>query len=274
LATAEVPPLAGKHIGAVYDLLEFCLQVQLTEAQKRQLKEAVLAEYDAGGERRTGVLSAPLAWEGLEEVYKKAPSVEARKEFLEKNKADFISSIEQSPDFPYRQVTQSIIKASQTVVAAGPPVLTQQQQDSLLESFEFMLSVYLGKPFTFLSEDREALANAIVEAYETLPESQRALFMKQERNPDLLWALLRAQWTMMPREPRIAFRESMVKLLGYPVFQGSELDGAKALLLLPEVALSAEMRRLLTPKLSVIMEQLQDIPSPSPAMIGFVIYDY
>ena len=269
----DPPPLTGKHVGAVNDLVELSLQIQLTEAQKSQLRDAVLAEYEAGGERRDGVLSAPLAWVGLEQIYQKATPAE-RADLIKKNKELFIKGIEASPDFLYKRVVQSIISAQQSIAAEGPPPLTQQHLNCQLEMFEFLLSVYLQKPFTFSADDREALTNDLVVAYKGLPSLVRDLFISSERHPDLLWTLLRYQWAQMDKGLRQGFRESLVDLFGFPIFQGSETNGAKALQLLPESALSAEMRRLITPKLPQLLEQMAQLAPPDPSVLGYLIYDY
>ena len=269
----DPPPLTGKHVGAVNDLVELSLQVQLTEAQKVQLRDAVLAEYEAGGERRDGVLSAPLAWVGLEQIYQKATPAE-RGELIQKNKELFIKGLEASPDFLYKRVVQSIVTAQQNIIAQGPPPLTQQHVNCQLEMFEFLLSVYLQKPFNFSADDTEAITNDLASAYNGLPNINRNLFIKSERHPDLLWTLLRYQWAQMEKDQRQAFRESLVAVFGYPVFKDSEEDGAKALLLLSDSALSAEMRRLLTPKLGLLLEQMAQLSNPNPSVLGYLIYDY
>jgi hypothetical protein len=269
----DPPPLTGKHVGAVNDLVELSLQVQLTEAQKVQLRDAVLAEYEAGGERRAGVLNAPLAWSALAQVYEKATPAE-RIDLIQNNKELFIRSIDTSPEFLYKRVIQSIIAAQQNIAAQGPPALTQQHVNCQLEMFEFMLSIYLRKPFTFSGDDREALTNDLVIAYNGLPNVLRNLFIKSERHPDLLWTLLRYQWAQMDKDQRQSFRESLVAVFGYPVFKDSEKHGAEALQLLSESALSAEMRRLITPKLGLLLEQMAQLSTPNPSVLGYLIYDF
>jgi hypothetical protein len=270
----DPPPLTGKHVGAVNDLVEFSLEVQLTEAQKNQLRDAVIAEYEAGGERRAGVLSAPLAWVGMEQIYNKAPSQKEKLALIQTNKELFIKGIEASPDFLYKKVVQAIINAQKTVASEGPPVLTQQHVECQLEMIEFLLSIYLQKPFTFSVDDREVVTSELIKAYSNLPSLSRDLFIKNERHPDLLWSVLRYQWTKMEKPERQIFRVALVDLFGQPFLKGDEQNGAKALMLLPDAALSAEMRQLVTPMLGQLLEQIAQITPPLPALVGYVIYDY
>jgi hypothetical protein len=268
------PPLTGKHIGAAMDLVELSLQSQLTEAQKKQLLQALVAEYDAGGERREGILSAPLSWISMEQLYKKTRTPEERQDLIKKNKELFVLGVEASPNYLYKQVLQSIITANQTIAADGPPAMTQQHLFSHLEMLEFMIAVYLKRPFSFSAEDREAISTGITKAYQEMPTLTRDLFAKTERNPDVLWVLLRFQWMQMSEEERQAFRLSLIDVFGFPYFQGSMEDGAKALEMLPESSLSREMRKMVTPKLGKILQLVVEMPSMEEDMIGYLIYEY
>lgn len=293
------PPLTGKHLGAVYDLVEFSLQTQLTEAQKKILRDAVVAEYDSGGERRDGILSSPLVWASMEMFYKNAlqqgSGDEMKKmtprEFFTANRKDFVEGVAKSPDgYPYKAALTSIIKSCDTQVVPGES-LTQQQLASLVEAFEFLGAVYLGKPLTLLAEDREALTTGIVAAFQGLPPEMRAIYAAQDKAPEVLWTLLRANWTLMDRPQRETFRADLVRVFGVPAAREDlltpealaelqrdakfgEVLGAKFLLSLPEDKLSGVMRELLLSKAPILLEQLRELPTPQGEMLGLLIYDY
>lgn len=194
-------PLTQRTVNDVTDFLEWLIETPMTQQQRQQIQDNMIAEWKAG---KTGEMDGAETFLKIRaQVIALSPSQQdvARKAM----QPDIIAGLRKQDDDLSKMVLGAY-NAAHKPIAAGNPPLTRQAADAGIELLYFMASQVLGGqkvcPDTAI---KDAWARMMAEQHTTAsPQTQETL----ARMP-LTWAAIQCAWVELSdskrQEARIAW---------------------------------------------------------------------
>jgi len=181
--------LTQRDVDTVGGMMAWAFGTQLTEGEKRVVRESVVAFWRATPPE--GVPQFRGAFRELPAQIVALPA-EQREPMRHAVAQVFLGMIDAFPDDPLSKVARAVSSASGHVLAgAGTPYeLTQQDVDALLEYICFQNRMMTGQVVVVTPEQRETFTADVIARFEGGSEEEQAELAQF----DMLWGQLRAAW--------------------------------------------------------------------------------
>lgn len=163
------PPLTREGIQRFTNLMEWLLDVPLTELQKQRIDESLRQSWADGDKEDIQSYVAVLALE----AQTAALSPEERRLLREQAQPDVLKELRAQTDDEGARWLLEIYDAGHQPIAEGKPPLTRQVTDAFVELFCFMLSEAAGMKLEAPADLRDEMAKSLAASYPDLtPEEQ------------------------------------------------------------------------------------------------------
>jgi len=184
------PKLTELLVNETTDFLEWLLDVPFADDQRRVLRNAIV---DVWKRKAQAEIDTVLQ---IVNLRRQVAGLEAAKADFARAQVQegFIAGLRKDPSEVSRMLVQ-VYDAGHRPIADGPPPLTRQSADAMLESIYFMASILEdGQTAVPTKEEKDQWAAKLAEQYAKMPEAQRDGIAQMP----MIWAALRWAWPTLP----------------------------------------------------------------------------